>query len=159
MRGTDLRRRRETLGLTQLSLARRLGVAPNTVARWERGELRIPSQTFRLLVVLEGIAQTEERMRPTPEALNRLGEAMARAGLTMDEKEQAIFLSESQTAARLGLSRAGVKRLESEGRLKPLRQPFGTSRPGALVVTDKGECVYPEEQVAKLNAARSRKRK
>jgi len=98
-------------------------------------------------------------MRPTPEALNRLGEAMARAGLTMDEKEQAIFLSESQTAARLGLSRAGVKRLESEGRLKPLRQPFGTSRPGALVVTDKGECVYPEEQVAKLNAARSRKRK
>jgi transcriptional regulator with XRE-family HTH domain len=159
MRASDLRQRRNALGLTQLSLARLLGVASNTVARWERGKLSIPSQTSRLLGVLEGTAELEEGMTPEPEALRRLGEAFARAGLTMEEDEAAVFLSESQAAERLGVSRAEVKRLDEEGRLKALRQPFGTSRPGALVVTDKGERAYPEEQVLKLKSQRSRKRK
>jgi transcriptional regulator with XRE-family HTH domain len=159
MATSSLKRRRVKLGLTQLSLAQRLGVAANTVARWERGELPVPTQAARLLGVLEGIAETEEKMRPTPEALDRLGEALSRAGLTVDEDEAATFLSESQTAERLGMSRPGVRRLESQGRLKPLRQPFGTSRPGALVVTDKGERVYPEEQVTKIAAGRRRKRR
>ena len=159
MKASDLKRRRVALGLTQLSLAHRLGVAANTAARWERGELPVPPQASRLLGVLEGIAETEEKMRPTPEALTRLGEALNRAGLTVDEDEAVVFLSESQAAERLGISRPEVKRLEGEGRLRPLRQPFGTSRPGALVVTDKGECVYPEEQVSKLAAARRRKRR
>jgi hypothetical protein len=119
----------------------------------------MPTQASRLLAVLEGMAETEEGMRPTPEALSRLGEAVARAGLTLDEDEAVTFLSESQAATRLGISRAEVKRYENEGRLKALRQPFGTSRPGAVVVTDKGECVYPEDQVLKLATARDRKRK
>src|SRR4030088_2419201 len=37
----ELRTRRQALRLSQASLARALGVAANTVARWERGELRI----------------------------------------------------------------------------------------------------------------------
>jgi transcriptional regulator with XRE-family HTH domain len=36
----ELRLRRQALGLTQAQLASRLGVRANTVARWERGELR-----------------------------------------------------------------------------------------------------------------------
>jgi transcriptional regulator with XRE-family HTH domain len=41
MTGDDIRRERESLGLTQAELARLLGVAMNTVSRWEIGE-RIP---------------------------------------------------------------------------------------------------------------------
>jgi transcriptional regulator with XRE-family HTH domain len=34
----DLRQRRANLEMTQAELAEALGVAPNTIARWERGE-------------------------------------------------------------------------------------------------------------------------
>jgi transcriptional regulator with XRE-family HTH domain len=39
-----IRDARRALGLTQVELARALGVAPNTVARWERGEVRPGSE-------------------------------------------------------------------------------------------------------------------
>jgi uncharacterized protein YuzE/DNA-binding XRE family transcriptional regulator len=39
--GAALRKERERIGLSQLELARKLSVSPNTVARWERGELKI----------------------------------------------------------------------------------------------------------------------
>jgi transcriptional regulator with XRE-family HTH domain len=39
--GNDIRQKREELGLTQAELASLLGVAMNTVSRWEIGE-RIP---------------------------------------------------------------------------------------------------------------------
>jgi transcriptional regulator with XRE-family HTH domain len=157
MRKIDLAPRRKALSLTQLALARRVGVTANTVARWERGELPMPSQASSLLELLEGIAETEEQLRPAPEALNRLGEAIARAGLMAELDEGDIFLSETQAANRLGISRSEVRRLESRRRLKPLRQPLGTSRPGALALTDQGERVYPEAQVLKLSADRARK--
>ena len=38
MRGDEMRALREAAGLSQLELAGLLGVAKNTVARWERGE-------------------------------------------------------------------------------------------------------------------------
>jgi transcriptional regulator with XRE-family HTH domain len=41
MTPAELRALRAGLGLTQLGLARRVGVAANTVARWERGELAV----------------------------------------------------------------------------------------------------------------------
>src|SRR5262245_38547731 len=37
----ELRERRRALRLTQAELGERLGVSTNTVARWERGELRV----------------------------------------------------------------------------------------------------------------------
>lgn len=39
--GAKLRRERERLGLSQLELARKMSVSANTIARWERGELKI----------------------------------------------------------------------------------------------------------------------
>lgn len=42
MTGAELRAARARLGLTQAALAKKLHVAPNTVARWERGERAIP---------------------------------------------------------------------------------------------------------------------
>jgi transcriptional regulator with XRE-family HTH domain len=43
MTGKQLRERRKAMGLTQEQLADILGVSPNTIARWERGEMKIPS--------------------------------------------------------------------------------------------------------------------
>jgi DNA-binding transcriptional regulator YiaG len=54
---------RERLGLTQAQLAEALDVQPNTVARWERGELPISRVTEFALKYLQG---TQKRRRPRP---------------------------------------------------------------------------------------------
>jgi transcriptional regulator with XRE-family HTH domain len=53
MKGSELRKRREQMGLTQAGLAMDLGVSSNTVARYERDELGIPEPVARLLVLLQ----------------------------------------------------------------------------------------------------------
>ena len=40
---------RKKLGLTQLRLAELVGVAENSVARWERGEMRVRESAARLM--------------------------------------------------------------------------------------------------------------
>ena len=52
MTGTDLRRLRKRIGLTQRQLATRAGVHWNTVARWERDEVRITEPMARFLALL-----------------------------------------------------------------------------------------------------------
>jgi transcriptional regulator with XRE-family HTH domain len=47
--GSQLRAIRRELGLTQAALAEAVGVRPNTVARWERGELGISKPMARLV--------------------------------------------------------------------------------------------------------------
>ncbi len=55
MNNSDLRLLRSRLGFTQARLAQAVDVTPNTVARWERGELPIPSRVVpRLYAVAEG---------------------------------------------------------------------------------------------------------
>ena len=49
MKGADLRRLRRRLGWTQQQLADAVGVATNTVARWERDELRMRVTAERLV--------------------------------------------------------------------------------------------------------------
>jgi len=49
--GFHLRRIRTRAGLTQAALAAKLGVAPNTVARWERNERTITEPMTRLIRV------------------------------------------------------------------------------------------------------------
>jgi transcriptional regulator with XRE-family HTH domain len=48
----EVRRLRLHLGLTQLTLAERIGVHPLTVSRWERGVVHIPEPTAQLLRLL-----------------------------------------------------------------------------------------------------------
>jgi DNA-binding transcriptional regulator YiaG len=48
----EFRDLRKQLGLTQVQLGDALGVRANTIARWERGELRIAEPAARLLKVL-----------------------------------------------------------------------------------------------------------
>ena len=49
MTGGEVRALRKKLGLTQLRLAELVGVAENSVARWERGEMRVRESAARLM--------------------------------------------------------------------------------------------------------------
>lgn len=49
MRHIELKALRSRLGLTQAALAQAVGVVPNTLARWERGELAIPARAIERL--------------------------------------------------------------------------------------------------------------
>ena len=78
MEGTELRSIRQRLGLTQGELARAVGVASNTVARWERGEL---SMSDSAALRLEEIA-----------AVGRAGSAVTRPnGFVRDPYHKAIL--------------------------------------------------------------------
>ena len=59
----QLRAIRQELGLTQAGLAEAIGVRPNTVARWERGEIGISEPTARLVekIAAERKAPSERR--------------------------------------------------------------------------------------------------
>lgn len=52
MESTELRNLRNRLNLTQKGLAAEVGVEPNTVARWERGEMQIPVPVAKLVKLL-----------------------------------------------------------------------------------------------------------
>ncbi len=60
MTGAELRARRKALGLSHGQLALRLGVASNTVARWERNELTIGQPKM----VKMSLDQIEREVRP-----------------------------------------------------------------------------------------------
>ena len=60
MNNSDLRLLRSRLGFTQARLAQAVGVTPNTLARWERGELPVPAHAVSRLkeVALAGPSGT-----------------------------------------------------------------------------------------------------
>jgi transcriptional regulator with XRE-family HTH domain len=53
MTGEELRKRRQAIGLTMGALAEELRVSQNTVARWERGLVRMPGMIELLLPTIE----------------------------------------------------------------------------------------------------------
>ncbi len=53
MKGAELKRMREGLGLTQAQLAEILDVKPNTVARWENGVLDVPKTVALAMETIE----------------------------------------------------------------------------------------------------------
>jgi DNA-binding transcriptional regulator YiaG len=61
MKASEFRQLRQQLGLSQARFAALLGVAPNTVARWERGELGMRGTTARLI---ELVAKQQRRTSP-----------------------------------------------------------------------------------------------
>jgi transcriptional regulator with XRE-family HTH domain len=66
MKGNELRKRREALDFTQAHLAEQLGVAANTVARWERDERSIPPTVPLALETIERRRSDEAASHPTP---------------------------------------------------------------------------------------------
>jgi DNA-binding transcriptional regulator YiaG len=60
----ELRRMRKRLRLSQAGFAALVGVAPNTVARWERGERGMRPTTARLIRYVVGDARTNRAQPP-----------------------------------------------------------------------------------------------
>ena len=60
-----LRVRRQALGLSQIALARQLGVTENTVARWERGDMAIGSP-WLVRLALDELERARMRQRSNP---------------------------------------------------------------------------------------------
>ena len=58
MTGTELRRLRRRLGLTQRELAAKVGVTTTSLARWERDEVRITEPMARYLALLATVPTT-----------------------------------------------------------------------------------------------------
>ena len=58
MKPQELKKIRKQLGLTQAQLAELVGIAPNSIARQERGEIGIREPLAKLLRM---IAQTHEK--------------------------------------------------------------------------------------------------
>ena len=52
MTGEEVAALRRRLGLTQVELAELVGVAPNSVARWERREMAVRESAARLMRLL-----------------------------------------------------------------------------------------------------------
>ena len=52
MTGTEIREMRKRLGYTQAKLADEVGVTPNTIARYERDELKPSPPVLKLLTLV-----------------------------------------------------------------------------------------------------------
>lgn len=104
--GEHLRCRRLDLGLTQRTLAERLGVREETVHLWERGRSRPLARHFGWLVRFLGF----DPESPGSSVAERLRAARRRAGLT-----------QAELAHRLGLDEGTVVDLEA-GRRRPGRR-------------------------------------
>jgi transcriptional regulator with XRE-family HTH domain len=63
MTGPALKQYRVRRNWTQRELSRHVGVDTNTIARWERGENRIPEPVVRLLAYLPTPRPTPRRTR------------------------------------------------------------------------------------------------
>ena len=78
MKPQDLLHARLARGHSQRKLGEVLGVASNTVARWERGERRIPRWAGQLVARWNEVADLRNALTDTTEALEKSRRQCAR---------------------------------------------------------------------------------
>ena len=94
----DLRVRREVLGLSRAWLANRLGVAEQSVSRWESGARAIPDDVWEVL------AEGEERAEAV---LDALAERLLTVPTWLEEEPEAVDVTVYPTDERLWAAHPG----------------------------------------------------
>ena len=122
--GTQLRDHRRTRGWTQRACAAALGVTPNTVARWERGEVRIPALVGALL-------QTQ---RAAHDALLQAERA------AQDAQTQVAAMDERVNVLKRTIMSLELKNLALEHHLRKKRSRM--TQPIGKASNEKAEHVY-----------------
>ena len=107
----ELRRRRRALGLTQAALGAALGVAANTVARWERGARAVGHPDLVRLA----LARLERPEEPRPERGGARGARSARGGGPPASLTGLVGRERELRAVREQLLRPGVRLLTLVG--------------------------------------------
>jgi transcriptional regulator with XRE-family HTH domain len=79
--GRELRLRREGLGFTQAQLAAALGVSSNTIARWERGEMKIDNPRMLSLAMAALVGARAVTTPPAERSASRKGTGSVARGL------------------------------------------------------------------------------
>ncbi len=102
MHYSELQSRRRSLGISQDDLAKRLGVTTNTIARWERGELRIqhPEMLRLALESIEDDLREEWENLPAEEKHKRNLAAQEQAIREADEREARMTPEQREAAKR-----------------------------------------------------------
>ncbi len=106
----DVRTLREQLAPTQAVFAELVGVSANTVARWERGEVRVPEPAARLIRLLAFLAEEERPSATAPGAQRELDRAVLAGAVLSPLSEYAAGRGTKDAA------RAALRGLRKRGR-------------------------------------------
>ena len=96
MTGAIIRAKRQELGLSQDDLARRVGVKPLQVSRWERGEVRyFRLETSAKIAAALGLALDDLKVGDTSQVA-----ALASSEVTLDQAVADLHAAHRQTRGR-----------------------------------------------------------
>jgi non-specific serine/threonine protein kinase len=140
----ELRARRRGLGLTQAALAETLGVSANTVARWERGELRVgnPERVRAAFGRLECDAESPSEFKPRVAPVTPLPHIARARSIEIGKSNLPV-----QLTTFIGRERelAEVARLLDRARLVTLTGPAGIGKTRfALELATRKSGEYPD---------------
>ncbi|HYG76349.1 MAG TPA: helix-turn-helix domain-containing protein [Planctomycetota bacterium] len=114
MTGKELRSIRDRLQLTQEKLARNLGVTPNTVARWERGEMTIGPTVAAAVQYLAAQAAAKPATDLPRFKLDRTTQLKLTVPVFIQDNEQALTAREMELMERVWQLEDEVRRLRRQ---------------------------------------------
>jgi transcriptional regulator with XRE-family HTH domain len=114
---------RRERGLSHAAFARRLGVDPGTLSRWERN-LRVPAGTYASLAEtfcsaapVKGPPEPDRDLSTVPQTSEGLGDRLPVASSPKHSRDRLIVYWWSVSRIRADASNRALARTDSEGRL------------------------------------------
>jgi transcriptional regulator with XRE-family HTH domain len=110
--GSEIRARREILGITQAELGRRIGVTQPAISNWEADRVKPrPAEAARLAAALAGAASPPETAEPKKDY-----------GAWVADRRSATRLTRAELAQRAGISQVQVYNIEVGKTVNPREQ-------------------------------------